>query len=152
MHSSPLRLCATFQQMRIIITRLLCADGPAARRGHSLLLYNKSKVIVFGGLANREMALHTPKTFEIKQVRLLSNSRIVILSYFCYFHARDKYIVVCLQINGQLEFVTYDTKNVIECEGKVTELCRNYPMTPRPAIYNDLWSYDLCEYARQWSR
>ena len=92
------------------------------------------------------MARHTPKTFEIKQVHCLCHIVRIYEQPPCF--RVKKCIISCMQINGQLEFVTYDEKIVIECDGKVSKLCRDYPETPRPAIYNDIWSYDLGWYAR----
>jgi len=91
-------------------------DGPYARRGHSLVLHKGDQVIVFGGVSNNEDKIHEPKTFEIEE------------------------------IDGSLEFTSYDQKEVIDCEGKLTKECKQFPYITRAAIFNDVWSYNIsCE-------
>ncbi len=64
-------------------------DGPYARRAHSLTLRHHDRVLIFGGQSNNEQTIHEPKTFEIEE------------------------------IDGQLEFTSYDQKPTTDCDGKV---------------------------------
>lgn len=91
-------------------------NGPYARRGHSLVLHNSDQVIVFGGMSNNELKIHQPKTFEIEE------------------------------IDGTLEFTSYDQKEVIDCTGKQSKECKAFPYITRAAFFNDVWSYNMsCE-------
>ncbi len=91
-------------------------DGPYSRRGHSLLLHRGDQVVVFGGTSNNEQKVHQPKTFQIEE------------------------------IDGSLEFTSYDQKEVVDCEGKLTKACKVFPFITRAAFFNDVWTYNMsCE-------
>ena len=82
----------------------LLTDGPTSRRGHSLTLRHDDRVIIFGGMSNNEPNLHRPKTFEIEE------------------------------IDGSLEFTSYDQKEVVDCTGKLTKECKAFPYIQRDEI------------------
>ena len=44
------------------------AEGPGERRGHSLVLFNDTKVILFGGRGNDPHRPHAPKRFDVVEV------------------------------------------------------------------------------------
>ena len=43
-------------------------SGPRGRRGHTMVLYNSTKLLLFGGRDNEHMKKHVPKTYEIEVV------------------------------------------------------------------------------------
>ncbi len=80
----------------------------------------KSQVIIFGGRTDDSSLPHTPKSYEIHQV------------------------------NGKLEFKTYDEKPVIKTcnESDVDNDAENCipseeQWSPIGVYYNDVWSYDI---------
>ena len=42
-------------------------EGPGERRGHSLILFNQSKIILFGGRGNDAHRPHVPKHFHVEE-------------------------------------------------------------------------------------
>lgn len=45
--------------------QLWLSSGLGDRRGHTLVLYNESKVVLFGGRSNDAHRPHVPQTFEL---------------------------------------------------------------------------------------
>lgn len=69
-----------------------------------------NQVFVFGGRANDIVVPHTPKTYQI------------------------------VNVNGTLQFETYDQKPVTECVNQTLEECYDIPIG---LFFNDIWRYDL---------
>ena len=44
------------------------AEGPGERRGHTLVLFNQTKLILFGGRGNDAHRPHVPKRFDVDEV------------------------------------------------------------------------------------
>jgi len=106
-------------------------EGPRLRRGHSLVIHHDmNRIFLFGGRGTQILRAHNPKTYEV------------------------------IEVNGTLEFLTYDQNPVNECNeetsnsssspysftGTSTENgnCSNYVTVG--LYYNDVWEYDLdCE-------
>ena len=70
------------------------AEGPGARCGHSLVVLNETKVILFGGRGNDAHRQHIPKQFDI------------------------------VEIDGVLEFSTLDSMPLSNIYSPDSELCQ----------------------------
>mmetsp|Transcript_2781 Transcript_2781/g.6512 ORF Transcript_2781/g.6512 Transcript_2781/m.6512 type:complete len:909 (+) Transcript_2781:58-2784(+) len=124
---------------------------PAARRGHSLLMYD-NKVVLFGGKGNDINRLHTPKTYELIEVD-------GVLEFKSYDKKKvekgteetvqlvenDEFIEECIPL------IDSDPEAAMarpDCDFNGTKTDKddvdNY--VPSSDYYNDLWWYDLdCE-------
>ena len=70
-------------------------------------------VYVFGGRNNNKEVSHRPMTFDLN------------IEF------------------GQIEFTTYDGKEITNCTGQDNELCDRYPRIEIGEYKNDVWKYDL---------
>lgn len=130
------------------------ADGPRGRFGHSLVLWNETRLVLFGGRDNDVHRPHIPKTYE-----LIEEDGI-----FSFKTYTDKPLVpdydptcipetTCVNLtnatSGNTESCSYSWEHVLDgVESssdrlKKEELCG---FTISALIYNDVWVYDLeCE-------
>jgi len=124
---------------------------PAARRGHSLVMYG-SKVVLFGGKGDDENRFHVPKTFELVEV----DGRLDFASYdqksvpkgsreIASLVEGDLLLEECLRLidDDPVEAITKE-----ECmfNGTKTEVHEKENYIPSSTFFNDLWWYDLdCE-------
>ena len=70
-------------------------------------------VYVFGGRNNNKEVSHRPMTFDLN------------IEF------------------GQIEFTTYDGKEITNCTGQDNDLCDKYPRIQIGEYKNDVWKYDL---------
>lgn len=90
-------------------------EGPGRRRGHSMILFAGSRILMFGGRSTEVTRQHVPKTYRVAE------------------------------INGSIEFLTYDEEPVRPCDtegsNNSNSSCDN---TVTVGLYfNDVWSYEL---------
>lgn len=75
-------------------------QGPGARRGHSMLLFGESKLILFGGRSHEVEREHTPKTYRVAEV----DGTIDFLSYEDPLNNATSSVVVGLYFNDVWEY------------------------------------------------
>lgn len=132
-------------------------SGPSARQGHSLVLYNNSKVLLFGGRDNDIHRPHVPMTFEVKE----NDGETDIVSYateplsslydpetcepkkeYCWLPSLNKTLTQALD----QEDCSYSWQHILEARGakdlqrRTEEECG---FVPAGVFYNDVWVLDL---------
>lgn len=130
------------------------ADGPRGRFGHSLVLWNETRLVLFGGRDNDVHRPHIPKTYE-----LIEEDGI-----FSFKTYTDKPLVpdydptcipetTCVNLtnatSGNTESCSYSWEHVLDgVESSSDRLKKEEScgFTISALIYNDVWVYDLeCE-------
>ena len=124
-------------------------SGPRGRRGHTLVLYNETKLILFGGKDNDMQRPHVPRTFELE-------SRNGTLEFSTY---EDKPVIpfydstceptkTCVTLtnatSGNNEACTYswNTNTTLTLDEKIRHE-KECGYTEVGVLYNDVWMYDL---------
>lgn len=88
-------------------------SDPGPRDGHSMLLHNDTKLVIYGGRTNNVQYEHRPKKFNIT--------------------FKD----------GKLVFESYHSVELTDCEGVESDRCSKYPYVDVAVYMNDIWLYDL---------
>ncbi|KAL3794138.1 hypothetical protein HJC23_012845 [Cyclotella cryptica] len=124
------------------------SDGPGARRGHSLVIFNKTKVVLFGGRGNDAHRKHVPSRYNVVEDRGLLE-----FSTYDSFPLSSSYdpesevckpMETCTRLkeasSGNEQVCSYSWEHLIENahspneQERVEEMCGVY--------YNDVWVYD----------
>ena len=127
----------------------LLSDGPNARRGHSLVLFNETKLILFGGRGNDAHRVHVPRRFDIvEEEGVLDFAADQIPLSSRYSPESCSPIKTCTSlsdstIDGEEEMCTYSWHHLLENNlhpEDVEEVCGFVPVG---TYYNDVWTYDV---------
>lgn len=128
------------------------ADGPRGRRGHSIVLWNNSKIVLFGGRGNEIHRPDVPKTYD-----LIDDEGYLKFATYDEKPVRSKYDPSSCQPEKDCVFLT-DTKtgNKESCSyswdhvlnDEMTNAQRERKeeecgFATSGTYYNDVWFYDL---------
>ena len=129
------------------------AEGPGERRGHSLVLFNNSKVILFGGRGNDAHRQHVPKRFNIVEeegvLEFSTHDGMPLSSSYSPYSARCQPVETCVPLtsasSGNEEVCSYSWEHLLQNnpspteQAKIEEACGFVPVG---VYYNDIWMYD----------
>lgn len=126
------------------------AEGPRGRQGHSMVLWDDTKVVLFGGRDNQVHRPHVPKTFDIEDDEgLLSFATYDEKPVFDTYDAEAcQPVKTCVYLNGteDEEACSYSWDHELR-EGMSSgqrdykeEVCG---FVTSGLYYNDVWVYDL---------
>jgi len=125
-------------------------NGPRGRKGHSLVVWNETKIVMFGGRDNDVHRHHVPKTFE-----LVNDDEVLTFASYDGKPLLEEYDPTCQpqvecfavenQTNGQNETCSYSWDHMLKDvplneRQKVEETCG---FTTTGLFYNDIWVYDM---------
>ncbi|KAK1742930.1 kelch repeat-containing protein [Skeletonema marinoi] len=126
------------------------ADGPNARRGHSLVLLNETKLILFGGRGNDAHRVHVPRRFEVIEdegVLEFATNEVPLSSR--YSPESCSPIKECTPLTNndtlddQDEMCTYSWHNLLQDNPNPEDVEEVCGFVPVGTYYNDLWTYDV---------
>ena len=129
------------------------AEGPGERRGHSLVLFNDTKVILFGGRGNDAHRPHAPTRFDVVEV-----GGVLEFSTYDGMPLSKSYspdsdgcrpVETCVKLvnstTGNQEVCSYSWEHLLQDnpsptdQAKIEETCG---YVPAGVYYNDVWVYD----------
>lgn len=120
-------------------------DGPFERRGHTLLLFNKSKVILFGGRGNDAHRKHVPKRFNLVEdeegVLDFESHNGMPLGNYLPESPECQPVETCVTSR----VCSYSWEHLLENDPSPTERAKieeECGFVPVGTYYNDVWSYD----------
>ena len=123
------------------------AEGPRGRQGHTLVVYEGSKLILFGGRDDDMQRPHVPRTFDLED----NNGTLDMITYedkpvsSIYDPSSCEPTKTCVQLNnatsGNSEACTYSWNNTQREDSELHEEECGY--TEVALFYNDVWIYDL---------
>ena len=127
--------------------------GPSARRGHSLVLYNETKVILFGGRGNDAHRRHVPKRFHVEEEQgvldFTTHDGYPLSSSYSPDSARCQPVETCTPLqddsSGSEEVCSYSWEHLFKDnpsptkQAKIEETCGFSPVF---VMYNDVWLLD----------
>ena len=125
------------------------ASGPRGRRGHTLTLYNKTKLILFGGRDNDMQRPHVPRTFELENLNgtlefSTYEDKPVIPSYDPSCEPEKICVTLTNSTSGNTEACTYswNASHAKSLDDKIRHE-KECGYTEVGLFYNDVWMYDL---------
>ena len=123
-------------------------SGPRGRRGHTMVLYDDTKLLLFGGRDNEHKVQHVPKTYEI----VTTEGEFQFATY-TENPVKDTYDVSCRPVKtctpldgvvGTTETCTYDWPyDGAESPEEIKAIEDRCGFVPVGQYYNDVWMYDL---------
>lgn len=129
------------------------AEGPGDRRGHSLVLFDQTKLILFGGRGNDAHRPHVPKRFDIVEVdgvlEFSTHDGMPLSSIYSPDSPRCRPVETCVQLtnasSGNTEVCSYSWEHLLQAnpnsnaQAKIEETCG---YVPAGVYYNDVWVYE----------
>lgn len=127
-------------------------DGPGERRGHSLVTFNKSKVVLFGGRGNDAHRRQVPKRFDVEEdggVLRFSPHDVPLSSDFAADSVKCRPIETCVPLtsasSGNEEVCSLSWEHLLQhgpSPTERTEIEKTCGFVPVGTYYNDVWVYD----------
>eukprot|EP00956_Cyclotella_meneghiniana_P039918 scaffold182810_cov23-Cyclotella_meneghiniana.AAC.1 len=129
------------------------ATGPNARRGHTMVVFNESKVVLFGGRGNDAHRPHVPSRYNIVEDRgLLEFSTYDEHPLSSVFDPQSEFcqpVQTCVSLtdasSGNEEVCSYSWQHLTRQDLSHTEQTTIEEMcgfVPVGVYYNDVWEYD----------
>lgn len=129
------------------------ADGPGERRGHSLVLFNESKVILFGGRGNDAHRPHIPKRYNVVEeegvLAFSTYDGMPLSPNYSSDSQKCQPIETCTPLlnasSGNEEACSYSWDHLLHDNPTTSEHTRieeECGFVPVGAWYNDVWMYD----------
>ena len=129
------------------------AEGPGARRGHTLVLFNQTKLILFGGRGNDAHRPHVPKRFDVVDVdgvlEFSTHDGVPLSTDYSPYSPRCQPVETCVPLtnasSGNKEVCSYSWDHLLlenpnsNAQAKIEEACG---YVPAGVYYNDVWVYD----------
>jgi hypothetical protein len=137
------------------------AEGPRGRQGHSMVVWDESKVVMFGGRDNEVHRPHVPKTFDLKEDSRSdseSGSGDVFKPLQSGYDPSCVPEKTCVELtdasSGNNEACTYSWQYIVDqdlSQSKSKSKSANQRQNMEGScgfaisaqLYNDLWVYDL---------
>jgi hypothetical protein len=128
--------------------------GPGERRGHTLIVYNQTKVILFGGRGNDAHRHHVPSRYNVVEDRgLLSFSTYDDFPLSSIYNPNSDYckpVETCAPLtnasSGNNEVCSYSWEHLLSHGPSLNEQTRIEETCGFVSVgvyYNDVWSYDV---------
>ncbi|KAL7553832.1 hypothetical protein ACHAWF_017166 [Thalassiosira exigua] len=131
----------------------MLGEGPSERRGHSLVLFNHSKVILFGGRGNDAHRKHVPSRFHVVEeegvLEFSTHDGMPLSSIYNPDSPVCQPIETCMPLtnasSGNEEVCAYSWEHLLQDDptpteqAKIEETCGYVPVGVH---YNDVWVYD----------
>ena len=128
------------------------ADGPQGRQGHSIVLWNETKIVLFGGRDNEVQKPHVPKTYE-----LIDDEGILKFESYDQKPVREGYDplscqpkIKCIDLqgakSGNNETCSYSWDHILTDDMTDPQRERKEEecgFATSGVYYNDVWMYDL---------
>lgn len=129
------------------------AEGPGERRGHTLVVYDNSKVVLFGGRGNDAHRKHVPKRFNAVEeggvLEFSTHEGMPLSSSYSPDSEGCRPVETCVPLtnasSGNKEVCSYSWEHLLQGnpspteQGEIEEACGFVPVG---IYYNDVWVYD----------
>lgn len=128
-------------------------EGPALRSGHSLVLFNQSQIVLFGGRGNDAHRPHVPKHFHVEEdggvLDFTTHDDKPLSSAYSPDSVICQPVEQCISLtnasSGNEEVCSYSWENLLQGnlsatqQAKIEEVCGFVSVG---VWYNDVWMYD----------